>query len=381
MTDKLINKLAALILDHVDPDDIPADEWKGIVDIAWREGVAPLLGYQLQHHVANNIDPKAYHILSLGTMKTARHHFLMREMLGKITVAFSEANIPVLWLKGLALAYIAYPQPTLRRMSDHDIWVPTEHIHRAYDLLLEIGFEYQRTSSDRIILIDPRMAIYWSHHYVFSSKDGIIVELHNHILLEPAIFLKEYERWFWEQQQSITIKDNIIQTLSPVATLLHLCGHMTIHHSMKRLINYLDIHYVVSTGGVDWDQFVEMCRKLDWSWFVLPALEKTIEYFGTAIPMQVLDDLRQVPIPTEMVKQLEAIHQPRTLLSQVWSDMRKIPRSKLPIIFLQIIAPPMSVLKERNHNRRMHMLFQYPYHWLHLIREIQQMSRTPHQPH
>lgn len=375
----MIRLLTSLLVGSGDYASIRPDEWREIVTLATRERVLPILGYQIQNKGLDAMDQQARQWLSNSTMSIVRRHIEMRDVLEQIVHRFEVAQIPAVWLKGMALGYMAHPQPALRPMTDHDIWVPLSYINEAYQLLRELGFEERNEHASPYPLLDIQTSFYWNHHIVLGSSDGVIIELHGHLLLEQQTFLGDYEQWFWDQQQTIEIKGRQqIQALSYNANLLYLCAHLYIHHSMPTLLNYLDIHYLITNCEIDWAEIVHMSRVLKWAWFVLSTLEETQAYFKTDIPREVLEALRTIPVPEHLVKVRNAIYEPHTLFRQSLKDIKKIPPDQRWRIFRQLVFPKGSILHKRYPNTLPLLPLQYVSHWYWFLKELARMVSTPH---
>ena len=65
---------------------------------------------------------------------------LLNRVQTHIEKALSEADIPGIWLKGIALAYTIYPRPWLRPMADLDVLVPAHQKDEALSKIEGIGF-------------------------------------------------------------------------------------------------------------------------------------------------------------------------------------------------------------------------------------------------
>jgi hypothetical protein len=115
-------------------------EWEGVAVQAEAHGLAPLLyaharsaGVQLPLAVKRKL--QGLHL---------RHHHANQVRTGvlrDILSAYHAAGVPVLVLKGAALAHTVYPEPGLRPMSDLDILVREGDLCRAQSLLTGLGFD------------------------------------------------------------------------------------------------------------------------------------------------------------------------------------------------------------------------------------------------
>ena len=63
-----------------------------------------------------------------------------RQELCRLLEAFAAADVPILLLKGAALAYSLYPEPWLRPREDTDLLVRSADARRASDVLASAGY-------------------------------------------------------------------------------------------------------------------------------------------------------------------------------------------------------------------------------------------------
>lgn len=63
------------------------------------------------------------------------------DVLQKMVTGLNEIDIPVVVLKGAALALCAYPSPGWRTMSDVDVWIHKDDMPRAIAAMAGLGFE------------------------------------------------------------------------------------------------------------------------------------------------------------------------------------------------------------------------------------------------
>jgi hypothetical protein len=99
-------------------------DWQAILLKAERWGLAPLVYTNLRQAAQSGQVPRAIteRLRQLYHRDTI-YGVAQRELLRATLVRFSEASIPVIVLKGAALAALVYPSPTLRPMGDIDLLV------------------------------------------------------------------------------------------------------------------------------------------------------------------------------------------------------------------------------------------------------------------
>jgi len=97
--------------------------------------LGPLAGELLRE-----VDPQAASQFESDAFAAAARRLAMGRHLERIEKAFAEQRIPLVLLKGAALAETVYPEPSLRPMGDIDIWVRSEDMPRATEAMRELGY-------------------------------------------------------------------------------------------------------------------------------------------------------------------------------------------------------------------------------------------------
>ena len=123
-----------------------------------------------------SIDPDLAGRLKAAALGAAAANLAHFATLERIEERFADEGIPVVLLKGAALATSAYRDPSLRSMTDLDLWVRDEDIPRASGVLSGLGFRLEAGLPHR-----PRALQEKSRgELVFRPEDGGhgLVELH-----------------------------------------------------------------------------------------------------------------------------------------------------------------------------------------------------------
>jgi hypothetical protein len=200
--------------------------------------------------------------------------------LERIEAAFQEAGIPILLLKGAALAESAYPDPIGRPMSDVDIWLPEKHVAMAVGLMQQLGFQ-AHGKRDR----PPELQMLSSGEFQFSRQDWGrgLVELHWTPLsgwwqLRAATIDGDAA---WSRKQRLASRGAQVFQLAPEDMVLQVAVHLAVNHQfgMTALRGLVDIALTAGTRPVDWS--VVAGRAREWRvatavWAVLDLLEQLI---------------------------------------------------------------------------------------------------------
>ena len=111
-------------------------DWQAILRKTERWGLAPLVYTNLRQavHSGQVPTPVAERLRHLYHRDTI-HGVARRELLRATLLRFAEANVPVIVLKGAALATLVYPSPALRPMRDIDLLVHRRDLDRVEAVL------------------------------------------------------------------------------------------------------------------------------------------------------------------------------------------------------------------------------------------------------
>ena len=132
----------AAVVRGAEPGAMPPNE-AGLLDAAQAEGVLALCHHQLRRSptwtaysetLREAMTRHAYQAVAVELMRAAE----LRDVLA----ALAQADLPVLLLKGAALAYTLYPEPHLRDRCDTDLLLPSrEEAEQAWRVLQTLGYQ------------------------------------------------------------------------------------------------------------------------------------------------------------------------------------------------------------------------------------------------
>jgi hypothetical protein len=214
---------------------------------------------------------------------------LIRE-LKTLTHLFANAGITVVALKGICFALTIYPDPALRPMVDLDLLVPASDLPRAVCIAKEAG--YVEPVPEAFPGLDDLLS-----HAVGLQKTTVpftALELHHSLVAKKSFAYAVPVDWFWTQTQPLTGFDNLLM-LTPAAQALYASAHAMYQHGARNtsLRWYYDLDRLVRVHAecMDWDLLLAQARKFEWTSAVSAALSKTVAFFDTPVPSQVLVDL------------------------------------------------------------------------------------------
>lgn len=292
MDQKTINELLFRCLGAIDNEAIATElsqlstgNWDELIRQSRRHSVTPLL-----YHRIKAIDPTPG--IPAQVMQELRKIYLLSaesnikryNELSKWLRLIQNDGIPVIVLKGAALAELVYPNIALRPMFDVDLLIKAEDFWRIDEMLSGAGFK-----SDKRILLSKRH-IHWVRHIAYMSK-AIHLELH------PKIYeLPNLRPWADVAHAKIASVDTLI--LGPEDLLLHACIHLLDHlyirgDSSARLIWWCDVAILLEfyQEKLNWDYVVSVVKEHEVEASMHRVLRATSEWAGSYVPAEFLSQL------------------------------------------------------------------------------------------
>jgi hypothetical protein len=255
--------------------------------------LAPYAYYRLRElQVLGQLLPEARELLHQSYLESAVQHRLQARELRQVISSLVEAGIEFVLMKGMALAYAAYPTPACRRQGDLDLWIRAEQCPTAMNTLEELGYE-PHDKEDRPPAL---LTLYGGEQQMIGSLPGSgLVELQ-----WPAIRGEWIRRTahvdhagIWERRVPVMIEDQPAFTLAPEDLLIHLCVHQAINHQFDNiwLRGLLDLHLLIQAQTPLWHVIVERARVWRVGVVVWTTLKLTKQFFGTPLPDELLNTL------------------------------------------------------------------------------------------
>jgi hypothetical protein len=270
-------------------------DWERVLSDATHHGIAPRV-YSTLKTVTDEtvtdhatVPPAVMERLAGVYYRQAALNGQFYAELRKILVACARAGIPVLVLKGAAIAEGVYGNIALRPMKDLDLLVRKTALDAADRLFRELGYVPDES--------DGSAAWYRAHHHhlaPYATRDGwAAVDLHHHIVLPTAPVCIPIED-LWRRARPASIASVPTLVFAPGDLLLHLCLDVS---CMDRFVGKLralcDLAATIERHGaeVDWIALLKAARDYKAERFVYYPLWLARRLVGAEIPSEVLRDL------------------------------------------------------------------------------------------
>jgi hypothetical protein len=219
----------------------------------------------------------------------ARRHAALSRQLAELLDALRAASVPVLVLKGMALAEPVYGNPALRPMEDIDLLVRRHDVPRARTALEPLGYAAPYAEQD----LDRRAATVLVPSATPSAR--AVVDLH--WALVDAKSGPTAGRWadgVWERARAVTLGGSAARTLSPGDAVIHACVHLAVNHGLQGLLWYCDLAMMARAwqGDLDWADLAARVADARLTGAVYAALAGARSTVGLDVPVSVLARLR-----------------------------------------------------------------------------------------
>ena len=257
-----------------------ADVWEGIIELAARQGVSPLLYHRLSNA---SLPEPVLSRLRRHYLRTAADNTLRFAAMEEALLAMQKADVSVILLKGAHLAPLVYGNIALRPMVDLDLLVAEGDLQTALEVLAHLG--YAPVASEAWMNV--------GHGHYSLRRDGHLVELHQRV---GAFLVGAHidQDSLWERATRTTVGASPARVLNPGDLLLHTCVHSASHHLLQLgLMPLCDVRQIlVHYGGQIVPQEI-VARAKEWrvarALFLMLSLSHTL--LGAPVDRALLEAL------------------------------------------------------------------------------------------
>lgn len=257
--------------------------WDLVVQQAKTEGVVPVLVRNLSHLGFLGVPAVARTVLEDANQRNAARNTLLRRDLARLLELFRSAGVPVIPLKGVALAESLYGDASCRVCSDVDVLVPHHAVTEAFRLLLANG--YERADRYPVAPADVDFLVRSAMEYGFRPRPpafSYLLELHWDLAwrwrvdaaMVDDVWAAARPRAFWGVEA---------WALSPEWELLYLAVHAA-RHRWQGLKWLVDIHEVCTRAAFDWDTVTKKATRFGLERVLELSLLACEALFGTPLP-------------------------------------------------------------------------------------------------
>jgi hypothetical protein len=297
----------------------------------------------------------------------------MQRILAVVLATLNDAALPVVLLKGAALAFAVYDDPGLRPMSDLDLLVRRADVEAAVAALAGVGYRAHMPGhatlaewlavENELVLVGPEAAY-------------TLIELHWSLFDAPHYQRVIDPEWLWQTAVPVTVAGQGAHILGPEAQILHLCGHLALHHEGQqafgnrtiKLLWLADIAEVIHRygDGIDWGRLLQKAQAFDLVLSLQLVLGRVDALWPGIVPAEPCARLAAMaPSPAErrIFGLLTAAHRPTA--QRLYADLTGLPdwRARTRYAARQLFPSPAYMGGRYAIRRRWLLPFAYPYRW------------------
>jgi len=296
--------------------------------------------------------------------------------LAAVSSALERAGVPVIVLKGAALLETVYGGRSVRPMWDVDILVHRRDLDEVRDVLRRLGYAAARR--------EPRPEALAEHEteILFQREDGAArIDVHWALFDSPFHASRFEMSWVWETAVTASLAASPARVLGPEAQLLHLCGHLALHHGGERLLWWHDIAelLVFHRDRLSWSEALQRARRYGLLLPLREVLPQVAERWAAPVPSGVIRELRDHR-PGRDEERAFAHRWGRKPGAGLrgWHDLRGMPTWRQRRRYaLANLFPSAEYMQHRYGVRSRYLLpLLYPYRWFRAVRGLRS-TRTP----
>jgi hypothetical protein len=256
-------------------------DWALVLRMARQHRLTPLVYHGLFNLCPERVPSKALEAARVELLGISLKNLSFARETLRVTGILEAAGVPVIVLKGPALAVVAYGEIRLRQFSDVDILVRPEDLPKAAALLSLDGYRpvfFGMPGAERITAR--------AYEDLF-AKPGQLCSLDVHWHLTPQYFPCVSEDAAWKRAMRLSLDAGSILTLSHQDLVLFLCVHAA-KHGWPELQAVCDVAAVIQSGRVDWNAIVAEASDSGSLRMLQVGLCLAHDLLGTELPEHVL---------------------------------------------------------------------------------------------
>ena len=321
------------------------EDWMQVLYIARAGRVAPLVYYHAAREGLLSTAPSGVAAsLRDDYCRTLVQNRRLRTVLTTLLEELGAEGVPVLTLKGLALAHRYYGDAALRPMADIDLLVPRKSVAQASRVLRRLGYA-PPSGNGRPTGFNAQ-----THAVLdFMRANSPQVELHWELFNHPTYRAGIPSGVAWSRAGRINLLGHTVLYLASADELRYLCVHFAAEHRLEPLIWAVDIAELVGALPASWDWacFVEETIAARLAKPVALSLRFCQEQLHLQLPDGVLDALSDAGQATAECEAWIAARSPYLTSDWVHAHIASTHSPLEWAIFLRgVLLPRLSALKE-----------------------------------
>jgi len=279
------------------PAPSSAIDWDRFLEKARKEGIAPIVFQALPQIVDQDSVPRpVWRELRRDYYLTAAKNSIALNDLKAVLTECNREQIDVIVMKGAALAEPVYGNPALRPMSDIDLLIRKQDLHRLDRVLQSLNYAPWARTPGNITEGDGYLtALIYRKPSLRSASFHVHWHFVNSTIPNESYIGTIRIDEFRKGAKRTTISGTGAWVMAPHHLLIHLCEHaLRVPHSLNKLIYFCDIAQSIDAygTGLDWTLLMDEAKQSGIDRMVYLTLHFTRCYLQAAVPDAVLRELK-----------------------------------------------------------------------------------------
>jgi hypothetical protein len=368
---EIINALSLTLTDRTDQihwDSFTDGDWSLFTNTARVEGVAPLIHWNFKHKDTTgiNIPTSVKAQLLTAYYNTSAQNQVIYQELERISKVLINAELPVVVLKGAALASSVYPEIGLRPMGDLDLLIKQKHLFDALSIIRTLDYIEEPVLSYRL-----KRRIGFNFHLWQKKEPNVKVELHWGLVGGQDTWYHPTIEWFWDQTEIFDANLNTL-TLTPTAHTLYLAAHIWLQHglSQAKLLWFYDLHLIINKFHkiIKWEELIYQSHNFQWTVALYETLTYMKKRFSTPVPEEFIKDINTSHIEKRSAFYERKAKQNNSRIDRYIARLSSMSISSSVIWgFAKIFPNPKYIKWQYKPHPEWTWLLYYPYRWFELL--------------
>ncbi|MGA3326094.1 MAG: nucleotidyltransferase family protein [Terriglobia bacterium] len=262
-----------------------------LLERARAHGLIPLVYHRLRGLEFRGVPPPVRRELTDTFGMNAIRNVLLTQELVRVLARLGAAGVPVIPLKGIALAESLYGDPALRTCADIDILVQPKDFAESLHLLRSSGYEARFREPSLV----PLLARYGKDCLLMREDARSVYPLQvNCGLMCGGPAERRVLAEVWSDAAPRPFHAAPAFAMSPEWEFLYLAVHAA-RHGMVPFKWLVDIDWLTVRGALDWNKVQEMAKRLGWERAVQSCLAVCATLLETPLPQPSLWIARKSP--------------------------------------------------------------------------------------
>jgi hypothetical protein len=217
--------------------------------------------------------------LTAAAAESAALEYLQRLEIARLLGRFAERGIRSILMKGAALAYTVYPDPTLRPHDDIDVLVSADDRSRASDALLSLGYEALVEAGGDLAFAQA--------HFRCADRFGVAHTCDLHWRIANPIAFRDMVTFDELNANAVAVPrlSADARTFGLAHALFLACVHRVAHHLDEDVLLWIyDLHLLAAAASPeDFRQFEAVAVRAGAAGVCVRGLEASVRYFETRV--------------------------------------------------------------------------------------------------